>query len=437
MGRHRGRPLHTMFTTHQLKNGARVLLAPFEGTEAATLLVLFKVGSRNEDLKVWGGSHFIEHLMFKGTKRRPETVDISRELDRYGAEYNAYTGKDLTGYYVKIAGDKIPVAVDLLHDMLFNSVFAPAEMTREKKVIIEEIKMYEENPIMHLEDILEEAMFNGHTLGRNIAGTAESMTAMKRNDVIKYRDLYYVSENMVIVVAGKYAPDIMERLEKTFGKVKHGKRHIFEDVYLDNQKKGVRVRRQYKDLKQIQVALGFPIPGRMHEDMYALRLLAIILGGTMSSRLFIEVREKRGLCYTVRAGTDAYDEVGTFTIRAGLDATRLSLAAKTIVNEVKKVRKSGVTAAELKMAKDNIRGGLMLRLEDSSDRAEFYGRQELFENSVETPDERIEKYMKVTVADVERVAKQYLDFGKLSIAAIGPYKNDKELLKHFPGDIIG
>lgn len=425
-----------MFKSHELKNGTRVVLAPFSGTEAATLLVLFRVGSRNEDLKVWGGSHFIEHLMFKGTAKRPETVTITKELDRYGAEYNAYTGKDLTGYYVKIAGDKIPVAVDLLNDMLFHSLYKQSEMTKEKKVIIEEIKMYEENPIMHLEDLLEEAMFDGHTLGRNIAGTAESMTAMKRTDVIKYRDQYYVPENMVIVLSGKYPTNILELLEKSFGKVKKGKRHTFDDVYLDPGEHGVRVRRQYKDLKQIQVALGFPIPGRIHEDLPALRLLSNILGGTMSSRLFIEVREKRGLCYTVRAGTDTYDEVGNFTIRAGLDASRLTLAAKTITDEVKKLVKKGVTQHELAMAKDHMRGALTLQLEDSSVRAEFYGKQEIFEGKVETMEERMAKYDQVTLKDIERVAKTYLTFKKLSIAAIGPYKTDKDLLKHFPAELL-
>jgi len=424
-----------MFTLHGLKNGARVLLAPIEGTEAATILVMFKIGSRNEDLKVWGGSHFIEHLMFKGTAKRPETIAITKELDRYGAEYNAYTGKDMTAYYVKIAGQKLPVAVDLLHDMLFNSLYKAGEMTKEKKVIIEEIKMYEENPIMHLEDLLEEAMFEGHTLGRNIAGTAKSMTDMKRSDVIAYRDAYYVPENTIIVVSGKYPPDIMARLEKTFGKVKHGKKRVYDDVYLDPGTHPVRIRRQFKDLKQIQVAFGFPLPGRMHEDMPAIKLLATILGGTMSSRLFIEVREKRGLCYNVRATTDGYDDVGTFTVRAGLDAGRLSLASKTIVNELKKVAKSGVTAAELQMAKDNIQGGLTLQLEDSSNRAEFYGRQELFEGAVETMEERMKKYMKVSLKDVQRVAKEYLDFNRLSLAAIGPYKTDADLLKHFPKEI--
>jgi predicted Zn-dependent peptidase len=420
-----------MFTTHKLKNGARVVLSPYSGTEAATILVMFKVGSRDEDLKVWGGSHFIEHLMFKGTKKRPETMDITRELDQYGAEFNAYTGKDLTAYYVKITAERLPVAVDLLEDMLFHSKFDGKEMAKEKKVIQEEIKMYEENPIMHLEDMLEEAMFDGHVLGRNIAGTSETMTKMKRDDVIKYRDQFYVPENMVVIVSGKVPKDILKLLESGFGKIAQAKRAMFENVYMPSKHQASVLRRQEKPLEQIQVALGFPIPGRAHDDSYVIKVLATILGGTMSSRLFIQVREKRGLCYTVRASAEQYDDVGLLSVRAGLDAKRLPLAAKTIIAELKKIAKDGVTSKELLDAKEHWRGALTLQLEDSSVRAEFFGRQELFEGKVETLDERMNRVNAVKAADVKRVAREYLNPAKMSLAVIGPYKTDAEVLKMF------
>ncbi|KKW29636.1 MAG: Processing peptidase [Candidatus Uhrbacteria bacterium GW2011_GWD2_52_7] len=422
-----------MVKAQQLKNGINVHLVPFAGTEAVTLLVLVKVGSRNESLPVWGGSHFIEHLMFKGTKKRPKTIDISRELDRYGAEYNAYTGKDLTGYYVKIDAQKAGVAVDLLHDMLFHSHYDAKEVTREKKVIIEEIKMYEENPIMHVEDLLEEAMFDGHVLGRNIAGTAKSMMAMRREDVLKYRDAYYIPSRMTIVMAGKVPKDAMQQLERTFGKVKKGKAVANIEPFVGRVPTDIPiVRIQNKPLEQMQVAIGFEAPGRGHEDMEALKLLGVILGGTMSSRLFIEVRERKALCYSVRASIDAYEDMGIFSIRAGLDASRLTLAMDVIMREIRKVVKDGVTADELAMAKDNIRGGMMLRLEDSSDRAEYFGRQQIFFGEVSTPEERMKKFSAVTLADIKRVAAQVLDLRKMSIAAIGPYKNEREFLKHFP-----
>ncbi len=417
----------------QLKNGIPVHLLPSQGTEAATLLVLFKVGSRNEPLKVWGGSHFIEHLMFKGTKKRPETVDISKELDRYGAEYNAYTGKDVTGYWVKIATEQIPVAIDLLHDMLFHSKFEEAEMTREKKVIIEEIKMYEENPLMHVEDLLEGAMFEGHILGRNIAGTPQSMLAMKRPDVLAYRDTYYVPENMTIAIAGSVPKQAWKVLESTFGKVKTKPLVAVNNPYtIEGDWGKPRVQLQNKKAEQIQIALGFPIPGRGHKDLEAIKLMTSILGGSMSSRLFIEVREKRGLCYTVRATADEYEDVGVLSIRAGLDAGRLKLAMQVIVNELKKMAKNGVTPAELAMAKDHVKGATALKLEDSSNLAEFYARQELFLGEAQTAEERLKKFAAVKLADVKRVAKEYINFKRLSVAAIGPYANDQALLKHLP-----
>ena len=420
------------FTQSTLQNGATVVLAPFSGTDAAAILVAFQVGARNEHVAVWGGSHFVEHLMFKGTTRRPQTIDISKELDRYGAQYNAYTGKDLTGYWVKIAGEKLPVAVDLLNDMIFHSTFNAEEMEREKNVIVEEIKMYEENPIMHIEDLLEEAMFDGHVLGRNIAGTVASVKGMKREDVIAYHAAHYRPENMVIIVSGKLPEHLMELLEGTFGTVRASgaPRSSFDPI--GDQSNVGRIRFQKKDVEQIQLALGFPTVGRGHADEIPLKLLSAILGGTMSSRLFVEVREKRGLCYTVRTGTDAYQDIGMFTVRAGLDATRLPEAMKVITDELRKVAQEGVTEEELVMVKENVRGGLSLSLEDSADRAEYYGRQALFLDTVEEPLERVKKFDAVTREDIARVAAQYVRFDRLSLAAIGPFTDEAELKALLP-----
>jgi predicted Zn-dependent peptidase len=422
-----------MMKPQTLKNGMRVHLAPFEGTDAVTVLVLTNVGSRYEDNAVWGGSHFIEHLMFKGTEKRPNTIDISRTLDRYGAEFNAYTGKDLTGYYVKIAADKTPVAVDLLHDMLFNSLYDPEEMDRERKVIIEEIKMYEENPIMHVNDLLEQAMFAGSTLGKDIAGTPESMMAMKREDIIAYRDRHYIPEEMVVIVSGAVPENAMELLEETFGSVTSDQKPgVYEEVEDWKAQSEVRVVRQEKPLKQIQIALGFPTVGRKHDDMPALKLLASILGGAMSSRLFIEVRERRGLCYSIRSSADAYDDIGAFEIRSGLDVDRLEEAMEAIFAELEKVKKDGVTEEELQYAKDRLEGGMKLSLENSSRRAEFIGRQELYFGEVKTPEERIAAYEQVSRDDILRVAKEVFVTDRLSVAAIGPFESDEALLAKLP-----
>lgn len=420
-----------MHKPQTLKNGTRVHLVPMEGTEAMTILVLYGVGSRDESDAVWGGSHFIEHLMFKGTKRRPSTLELTKLVDRYGAEYNAYTGKDLTAYYIKIDGQQAAVAIDVLGDMLTSSLFAPKEMDRERKVIIEEIKMYEENPIMHVEELLEEALFPNHVLGRNIAGTAKTMTKMRRSDILAYRDGYYVPENTVIVVSGKIPANAMAQLEKAFGKQQGGTMKDRGPLFTPGKRgSAIPVRRQKKTLEQAQIAFGFPTIGRGHKDEDAIRLLSTILGGSMSSRLFIEVRERRGLAYTIRSSWDGFADVGYFQIRAGLDGSRLALACKVIMDECAKVVRRGVTAAELKQAKEHVRGAMTLHLEDSSERAEFFGRQELYFGRVRSVEERLKDIERVRLADVNRVARDILDPKRMAVGAVGPFAKDEDILQH-------
>ena len=420
------------FTRTSLTNGATVVLAPFSGTDAAAILVLFQVGSRYEADDVWGGSHFIEHLLFKGTERRPETVDISKELDRYGAQYNAYTGKDCTGFWVKIAGEQLPLAIDLLHDMTFHSKFDVKEMEREKQVIAEEIKMYEENPVMHIDDLLEEAVFDGHVLGKNIAGTAQSVKAMSREDVLAYHAAHYRPENMVIVVSGKLSDDVMSQLEKTFGSAPSSNDPRSTCVPIEASVFAPRIRFQKKEVEQVQLALAFPAVGRRHADEPALKLLSVILGGTMSARLFVEVREKRGLCYTIRAGTESYQDTGLFSIRAGLDASRMEEAMRVIVEEVQKVVDHGVADEELSLVKDHVHGGLALSLEDSSDRAEYYGRQALFLDEIQEPHDRLKRFEAVTHDDILRVARQYLRREMMSVAVVGPFATEDDVRRLIP-----
>ena len=417
-----------MQTQFKLANGMRVHLVPFSGTGAVTVLVLVKVGSRYESLPLWGASHFIEHMMFKGTTRRPETIDISKTLDRYGAQYNAYTGKDLTGYYVRIDAAHTETAIDLLHDMLYHSVYDPEEMEKEKKVIIEEIKMYDENPVMNIDSILERGLFNGNTLGRDIAGTADSMRAMKREDVIKYRDAHYDPRNVVIVASGAVPEKIQETLEKTFGTVaaKEGDIPGFETMPDDILPGGHCEVQTKTELEQVQLGIGFRTGGRHAQDRYAGALLATLMGGMMSSRLFVQIREKRGLCYSVNAGFDTYEDAGSWTVFAGLDGARMEEAAKAIFEEIHKIIGS-IGEDELAYVKDHLSGGMKLSLENSSKRAEFIGRQALFYDTILTPDEILAKYKAVQVADLEAFAKTHLVQEKLAVAAIGPYKDSEEL----------
>ncbi len=417
-----------------LSNGMRVHLMPYSGTQAATVLVLVKVGSRYEHPEINGASHYIEHLMFKGTKRRPTTLDISRGLDAVGAEYNAFTGKDYTGYYITIAAEKLPLAVDMIHDMMFHSKYDKEEMDRERGVIIEEINMYHDNPIMHVEEMLEQVMFKGSTLGWDIAGSPETMRTMTRDQVIAFRDEHYAPEKIVIAIAGKVDKATLALVKKTFGTVKSRKP---AGTYLPFEPSTLRPSEpfstpclvQNKPVDQLQVALGFPSFGAGDKRNAAVSLMATILGGTMSSRLFISVRERKGLCYFVRAENSTYDDVGTFVIRSGLDKARLAEATKTILAEVEKIKKTGVTPRELKEAKDHFRGRILLKLEDSSSRADWYARQELILGKALTPEERMREIDAVKTSDVKKAAQEILDLAKMSVAAIGPFKDGKAFLR--------
>lgn len=414
-----------------LANGMSLILAPQKGAESMTLLVLVKIGSRYEPLKLNGVSHFIEHLMFKGTERRPSTLMISKELDRYGAEYNAYTGKDLTGYFIKMDSEHTAQAIDLLHDMLFHSLYDPKEIDRERSVIIEELKMFEDNPREHISDLLEERLFEGSSLGRNIAGTRQSVGRISRRELVGYKDAYYIPSRITVALSGKIVPNAVEMIKNTFGRVpnpKQGNDMPFTCFKIPT-KTGNALALQKKQTEQTQLALSFYGLPFGHPDKHAVTLLASILGGSMSSRLFIEIRERRGLCYAIGASHDSLEDTGSFTIAAGLDHGRLKEALQAIYAELNKIIQEKVDAEELARAKDHIRGHLALAFEDSAVRAEWYGRQWLYERKLESPENRVKQLQKVTAEDVRKAAATILVPKRMVLAAIGPEATPKIINK--------
>lgn len=419
-------------TVTKLRNGMSALIVPQKGAESMTLLVLCRVGSRYETKDVNGASHFIEHLMFKGTKKRPNTQLISQELDRYGAEYNAYTDKDVTGYYIKMDAAKTRLAVDMLYDMLFHSVYDPKEIDRERGVIVEEINMYEDNPRMHIDDILEEALFPNSTLGWNIAGPREVIRSIPREKLIRYRDAYYVPERMTVVVAGKIAPGLMGLLQKTFGSVKRagGSDGPF-DPFCRPSRLREPVAYQEKNTEQVQLGMAFYGLPIGHDDLPTAALLATILGGTMSSRLFIQIRERRGLCYSIHASHQPREDIGVFTILSGLDKTRVKEAVAAVKAELKKIVRTPVGAGELRRAKDHIRGRTMLAFEDSATQAEWYGKQWLFQKRVETPEERMERFERVTAKRIRDLAGDIFRPDLMAAAVIGPFGEKRNVEKLF------
>ncbi len=415
-----------------LPNKIPFIEVPMPGATSVTLFIFCRVGSRYETKAINGASHFIEHLMFKGTTRRPNTEVLSRELDRYGAVFNAMTSKDFTCYFVKIDAKKGHEAADILQDMLFHSKFDPKELERERGVIIEEINMYEDNPHMHIEDLLEAVLFPNSTLGWNIAGPREVIRSVSRDELVTYRDAYYVPSRLVVAAAGAIRPDLRKKVRATFGRVRAPKAKrdtAFKKFSALPIKRRLSV--EEKRTEQTQVGIAFHGYAMSHKDEPAAKLLATILGGSMSSRLFINVRERKGLCYAISASHQSLEDTGIFAVYAGLDRKRLPLAIRTIIRELKHVSSTGVTGEELRRAKDYLRGKLALAFEDTSVRADWYGREYLFRKSLETPEQRIAALEAVSAADVKRVAKAVFRDDHMASAVIGPRAKTGTLEKIF------
>lgn len=418
--------LHPQKTT--LKNGLTIITAPSDGTESITALVLVDVGSRFESATLNGGAHFIEHLLFKGTERRPSTLTITRTLDKFGAEYNAFTAKDVTGYHVKIIANELPLVMDILEDMLFHSLFKPEEIERERGVIIEEINMYEDNPVMSIGDLFEETLYGKqHPLGRDTAGRREVIQKMTRPQLLAFRNRYYLPSRAVIVVAGKCDHDTVVRLTSgNFIKHMRGTSHTFAKAPVPPTKTRIAVKK--KDTAQAQVALGFRGLHYTHPARHAATLLSSILGGSMSSRLFIEVRERRGLAYSIRTDVNLYRDAGSFSVFAGVDPSRIENAITVIRKELQKIASNGVSPKELADAKTFVSGKFALQLEESSALAQYYGNQHLFERELAEPHERMQRIMAVTKEQVRHLAH---DLFKRSptLAVIGPFDTQSKFEK--------
>ncbi|KKQ27717.1 MAG: Peptidase M16 domain protein [Candidatus Magasanikbacteria bacterium GW2011_GWC2_37_14] len=423
------------FKKYELKNKTTVFLVPQPDAQSTTVLVLYPVGSRYENNKLAGVSHFIEHLMFKGTKKRPTSLALTREIDRLGAEYNAFTSKEYTGYYIKSDAKYLDISLDILCDMLNNSKFDAKEMAKEKKVIVEELRMYNDNPLINIENVFENLIFKDTDLGRNIGGSETSVLNLPRAEVLKYYHNFYAPENTYIAVAGAVGGNTVKLIEKYFGHVNPAKAgHVashakslhsrvpsrnYSPAKFGPETKTARIAVEKKPTDQVQLMLG--LPGLDHNDKRneVLSVLNTILGGSMSSRLFSEIREKRGLAYMVRSGEMNYRDTGFFDVRMGLEAKNINGALQVVKKEMEKIIKSGVTVKELKDAKTHLHGALTLSMEDSSTQASWYLQQALFLNEIKTPAERLKEIDRVTNVQIKKLAKEIFVWNKVRVAIIG------------------
>ncbi|MFA6255017.1 MAG: pitrilysin family protein [Patescibacteria group bacterium] len=418
-----------MYSKTKLKNGLTLITAPLKETKAVTVLVLLPVGSRYEGRSINGASHFIEHLMFKGTKRRPTSLDISKALDSVGAEYNAFTSKDHTGYYVKVASEEIELAFDLLSDMLFNSTFAVQEINKERGVIIEEINMYQDNPLIYLGALFEKTIFGDNSLGWIISGPKEVIKKISRRAILNYKNKFYQPAKMILTVSGNFNKNKVRALAKEYfgNNTGHKNKNGFKKIKISQNKPKIEL--FFKATEQVQLGLGFPSYSLNDPKIYPLYLLAVILGGNMSSRLFTTVREKYGLAYYIKADFAAYQDVGALLVQAGLDKARINQAISLILAELKIIRDQGVTDKELESAKEFLKGKLVLELEDSENVADWYGKQELLLNKISTPEEKLKKVFAVKKGQIKKIAQELIQEQNLNLVLIGPFKQPGKFRK--------
>lgn len=416
-----------MYQKFKLKNGVRIILAPMKNTKAVTTMALLPFGSRYEKKEESGFAHFIEHMLFKGTKKRPTTLDISKELDGLGAAYNAFTSKESTGYWIKILKENLNQALDILSDIFFNSIFDAKEIEKEKGVILEEIRLYNDNPAFYIYDLFYETFFGDHPLGRNIAGYPEIIQTVTREKLFSFKEKIYQPNNLLLVLAGPISKKDLILIEKYFNKMGRAEKRKFEKFIPQPHLPKIKI--AHRPTEQVQLMLGFRGLSYFSKEIEVLEVFSTLFGGNMSSRLFQEIRVKRGLAYSISCSSSSFYDNGLLTIEAGIDPNKVEETLKVIVEEIKKIKKDGVTEKEISLTKEYLIRLAKLSLEDSQSMANWYGHQALYLKKIETPEEKFKKIKKVTKEQIKKIAQKILDGNFVNLALIGPLKEEKSFLE--------
>ena len=409
-----------------LANGLRVVTDSIKGTEAVTALVLVRAGSRWEHREINGISHFLEHMFFKGAKKYKDAKSVSEAIDGVGGDFNAFTSKEYAGYFVKVASKHMKLALDVISDMLLHSRFDQEEIEKERGVILEEFNMYQDTPMYQVAWNFERAVFGNQPIGWDEVGTKDVIRALQREDFVKYKESLYTPGNMVVSLAGAVDHDeVVEMVQKYFPmeSAEPTRTMLPFEAGLSTMEK---VTLQSKKTEQTHLVCGVPGLPEEHEDHYVLKVLSSILGGNMSSRMFLAVREAKGLAYYISCGTEDYLDTGVFYTRAGVDINRPTDAVKAIIEEYAKIAAEPVPEAELKKAKEFLKGKLVLSLEDSEHVAQMHAQSELLYDKLRTLADISKAIDEVTVEDVLRVAQTLLKPELLHLALIGPYEDKGE-----------
>ena len=414
----------SVYQRETLSNGLRVLTAPLPHAQSVACYIMLAAGSRYENDANRGIAHFAEHMFFKGTERRPTARDLSMEVDRIGGEFNAFTGKEYTGYYIRCAGEQRDTALDVLVDMIRHSKFDPEEIEREKGVIVEEMNMYMDTPRDYVGSVYEELLFGSNPLGWETLGTKETVTAATRETFLDYLHACYTPARMVIGVAGAVGDDLVANLEGLVGDLSGNGAGGPGAAEIEITPEP-RVSIMHKDSDQANVCLGVPTYPLGHPDRYALQLLGTVLGTGMSSRLFLEVRERRGLAYYVYGLNNSLTDTGTLYAQAGVDLKRAHEAVEVIAAEFRKLVDEPVPADELEKARSLAKGRFVLQTESPNGLALFGLRREVLEGAAAEPEEVLHGIDQVTVEDVQRVAADVIGGCGLRLGVIGPFDDEE------------
>ncbi len=416
-----------MLEKKKLQNGLRILTVPSKSSKTVTVLVLTAVGSKYERREVNGISHFLEHMYFKGTKKRSNPKDVAETLDKIGGSYNAFTGEEYTGYYAKVAAHHFDTALEWVSDIFLNSKIPAKEVAKEKGVIIEEINMIKDHPMSYVQRVWTDVLYGDQPAGWDIAGTRESVSSITREDLVDYMKKSYVAPATVVCVAGNIdARDAERKVEKHFSTISKGEEAKKEPVIESQSTPAVKIERRRTD--QTHICLGVRAYDMFHPQRHTLHIIETVLGRMMSSRLFVRIREELGLAYYVRTEYDASTDTGALVTQAGVDNAKVDRAVSAILKEYGKMASRRISSDELNKAKENIKGRMAISLESSDAQAYFHGTQELLRKETEPIDEIFRKIDKVTSDDVLAVSKDIFKPEGLNLAAVGPV-NGKELKK--------
>jgi len=409
-----------------LENGVRVLLVPMPYLNSVTVMIGVGAGSRFEEARVQGIAHFTEHMIFKGTKRRPSPMAVSSELESLGAVFNAFTSQEITNYFVKAAAQNLSRALDILADVVFKPLLKGTEIEKERKVILEEQNMVRDDPKDWILRLFEQVCFGDQPLGRDTLGTKETVLNIKRQDFLNYIGEWYRTRNITLAIAGKFdRSQAIGEVLSFLGDLPD--RKVGSPIVARVSSTLPQILVEERKIDQTHFVLGTWAYNRSHPKREALEVLTTILGGGTSARLWQEIREKRGLAYDVRSTWWDYSDVGLFLVHAGVNSSHLGGSIKVVLDVLGKVREKLVSAEELKRAKEMIGGRILLGIEPTDGACEYYLEQEVLEGKIETPEEKIRKINAVTAEDVQKVAQELFVENGLNLAVIGPNPDSDRL----------